>query len=50
MWNLKKYNKLVATAAKKKTHRRREQTSCYQWGEERREGRYRIRGESGAKH
>ena len=33
----KKYNKLV-NITKKKTHRYREQTSGYQWGEGRREG------------
>ena len=34
MWNLKKYNKLVNKTKKKQTHRYREQTSGYQWGEE----------------
>ena len=29
----KKYNKLVNITKKKQTHRRREQTSGYQWGE-----------------
>ena len=29
----KKYNKLVNIAKKKQTHRSREQTSGYQWGE-----------------
>ena len=35
-WNLKKYNKLVSitTTIKKQTHRYREQTSGYQWGDE----------------
>ena len=39
----KKYNKLVNITKKKQTHRHREQTSSYQWGERRREGRYRDR-------
>ena len=34
----KKYNKLVKIMKKKQTHRYREQTSGYQWGEERGEG------------
>ena len=34
IWNLK-YNKLVNITKKKHTHRYREQTSHYQWGEER---------------
>ena len=33
MWNLKKYNKLVHMTKKKQTHRYREYTSGYQWGE-----------------
>ena len=33
MWNLKKYKKLVNLTKKKETHRYREQTSGYQWGE-----------------
>ena len=33
MWNLKTYNKLVNITKKKQTHRYREQTSGYQWGE-----------------
>ena len=33
MWNLRKYNKLVNKTKKKQTHRYREQTSGYQWGE-----------------
>ena len=34
----KNYNKLVNKTKKKQTHRYREQTSGYQWGEERAEG------------
>ena len=34
----KKYNKLVNTTKKKQTHRYREQTGGYQWGEGREEG------------
>ena len=37
----KKYNKLVNITEKKQIHRYREQTSGYQWGEERGEGKYR---------
>ena len=33
MWNLKKCNKPVNKTEKKQTHRYREQTSGYQWGE-----------------
>ena len=33
MWNLKKYNKLENIIKKMQTHRYREQTSGYQWGE-----------------
>ena len=33
-----KYNKLVDITKKKQTHRYREQTSGYQWGEGREEG------------
>ena len=36
----KKYNKLVNITKKKQTHRHREQTSGYQWGEGRGEGKY----------
>ena len=43
----KKYNKLVNMTKKKQTHRYREQTSGYQWGEERGEGQYRGRGVKG---
>jgi len=32
MWNLK-YNKLVNITKKKQTHRYKEQTGGYQWGE-----------------
>ena len=35
-----KYNKLVNITKKKQTHRYREQTSGYQWGEGRGEGKY----------
>ena len=34
----KKYNKLVNITKKKQTHRYREQTSGYQWGEGKGEG------------
>ena len=40
----KKYNKLVNITKKKQTHRYREQTSSYLWGEGRGEGQYRGRG------
>ena len=43
----KKYNKLVPMTKKKQTHKYREQTSGYQWEEERREEQYkgrRLRG------
>ena len=40
--HLKKYDKLVNITKKKLTHRHREQTSDYQWGEERGEGQYRV--------
>ena len=33
MWNLKEYNKPVNKTKKKQTHRYREETSSYQWGE-----------------
>ena len=33
MWNIKKYNQLVNITKKKQTHRYREETSDYQWGE-----------------
>ena len=39
----KKYNKLVNITKNKQTHRYREQTSGYQWGEGRGEGQYRGR-------
>ena len=39
----KKYNKLVNISNKKQTHRYREQTSGYQWGEGRREQQYEVR-------
>ena len=40
----KKYNKLVNITKKKQTHRYREQTSGYQWGERSGEGKGRGRG------
>ena len=47
MWNLKKYNKLVNETKKKQTHRDREQTSDYQWGEGWGEGQHRGWGGKG---
>ena len=47
MWNLKKYNKLVNKTKKNQTHRSREQTSGYQWGEGRGQGQYRGRVKRG---
>ena len=44
MWNLKYDNKLVNKTKKKQTHRNRELTNGYQWGDERQEGQYRDRG------
>ena len=44
MWNLKKYNKLENIIKKMQTHRYREQTSGYQWGEGVGGGHYRGRG------
>ena len=46
----KKYNKLVNIAKKKQTHKYREQTSGYQWGEGRGEGQYRDRGIRGTNY
>ena len=46
----KKYNKLVNITKKKQTHRYREQTSSYQWGEGRRERKYRVRGLRGTSY
>ena len=43
MWNLKKYKKLVNKTKKQQTNRYREQTSGYQWGEEKGERKYRGR-------
>ena len=40
----KKYNKLINITKKKQTHRYREQTSGYQWGEGSGEGQYSNRG------
>ena len=45
-----KYNKLVTITKKKQTHRYREQTSGYQWGEGRGEGQYRGRGLRGTNY
>ena len=42
MWNLK--NKQVNITNKKKTHRYKEQTRGYQWGEGRGKGQDRSRG------
>ena len=42
MWNKNKINKLVNITKKKQTHRYREQTSGYQWGEARGEGQNRF--------
>ena len=44
MWNLKELNKLVNITKKKQTHRYREQTSGYQWGEGREKGQYWVGG------
>ena len=38
----KKYSKLVNITKKKQTHRYRELTSGYQWGEGMGEGQYRV--------
>ena len=46
----KKYNKLVNITWKKQTHRYREQTGDYQWGEGRREGKYSGRGVRGTNY
>ena len=46
MWNLKNMNKLVNTAKMKQTHRYREQTSGYQWGEGKGEGVIKEEGET----
>ena len=43
MWNIKKYE-LVNKTKKKQTHRYREQTNGYQWGEGKREMQYMSRG------
>ena len=43
---LKKYDKLVNKTKKKQTHRYREQTSGYQWGDGSGEGQYRGRSRS----
>ena len=44
MWNLKEYNKPVNKTKKKQTHRYREETSSYQWGEGKEKGQDRGRG------
>ena len=46
----KKYNKLVNITKKKQTHRYREQTSGYQWGEGRGERQDRGRGLRGTNY
>ena len=46
----KKHNKLVNITQKKQTHRYREQTSGYQWGEGSGEGQYRHRGLRGTNY
>ena len=46
----KKYNKLENITKKKWTHRYREQTSGYQWGEGREEEQYRGRGLRGTNY
>ena len=40
--HFKKYDKLVNITKKKRTHRYREQTSDYQWGERRGQGQHRV--------
>ena len=46
----KKYNKLVNITKKKQTHRYREQTSGYRWGEGRGERQCRGRGLRGTNY
>ena len=48
MWNLK--NTTVNITKKKQTHRYREQTTGYQWGEGRAEGQDRGRGLRGTNY
>ena len=43
----KDYNKLVNKTKKKQTHRNREETSVYQWGEERGVGHKGVGGKKG---
>ena len=43
----KNYNKLVNKTKKKQTHRNRELTNGYQWGDKRQEGQYSGRGKKG---
>ena len=43
LWKLKKYSKSVNVTKSKQTHRYREQTSAYKWGEGGEEGRDRGR-------
>lgn len=43
MWDLKKLQQTMNITKKKQTHRYREQTSGYQWGEGSGEGQYRAR-------
>ena len=42
-WIVKNYKVLLNITKKKQIHIHREQTSGYQWGEEREEGQYRGR-------
>ena len=44
MWNLNNYNKLVNKTEKKQTHRYREQTRGYKWGEGRGRGNIGVGG------
>ena len=46
----KKYNKPLNITKKKQTHRYREHTGGYQWGEGRGEGQYRRRGLQGTNY
>ena len=46
----KKYIKVVTITKKKQSHRYREQTSGYQWGEGRGEGQYRVGGLRGTNY
>ena len=46
----KKHDKLVNIIKKKQTHRYREQTSGYHWGQVRRKRQYRCRGSRGTNY